>query len=275
MSAMRDAYRRPTTELGPLRTTHAPDGVAAGYVGIALFLVVLPCATAIGLLLAAVPSVGLFVVAGAVAGAPTAFALWLIARMRRARDDLIEIHALGVRQRLDGRDVDFAWSDVAGCRTTRVMVRGPAGVISSSDVFALALKDGRRVTIDTRWKDPLTLGAQLRVEVRRARVAAVRETFARGEPMRFGDLSVDRERGAMKDGEALPWSELSRAAVERSFVTLYRATTEPGAPPEKYWAEVELDSLDDPDTLLALLDAHGDVDALEPRADAVTPRTSS
>ncbi len=186
-----------------------------------------------------------------VAGVLALGVVGLISRSLRWRNDEVVIHEQGCVQRTKDGDIAFAWDDVAACRTEPIVSTG----LSRYTRFQLRLRDGTKLTLprdggafapDASIKGSATF---VHASVGRVLIRAARRAFGEGQALQFSDVEAHADRGLVRQGEVLAWSDLTGFEVDDGVLFLQR-----GDKPR--WALIA-EAVENLDLLLVLLSSRG------------------
>jgi hypothetical protein len=92
-------------------------------------------------------------------------------------------------------------------------------VFGAAPRIALTTHDGARIVLPAVERAS-ALAAALKRECSLPLVAPVRTAFSEGEPLRFGQLAIDREGATIGDAHR-GWSEIARVGVAADRITFY------------------------------------------------------
>jgi hypothetical protein len=184
----------------------------------------------------------------------------------RDRGLWVLIYPMGILRWQRGEVVAFPWDEVEQVAFYRVVEcdrpkrkSGPNGEIASSWLpiakmgsrtlgahLNLRRQDGTEAILPSSVGNFRRLCQVVQEESFRAMWPKVWARYSAGEPVKFGDLSLNLA-GIVGDGDLLPWSELDDAIIENGKLIIRARQT------RKSWLEVPLHAVPNPHVFAALL----------------------
>jgi hypothetical protein len=196
--------------LGAFRSFHpAASGIHKVNIAIASVFTLLPAAGAVWFLVAALrqPGKGMWIGAalfGGLALLPAVGLVYLVLKLGW-RLYLFENGFVFVR----GSARVVVWDDVQSLYEQQDVVAG----IRADRRLRFLLADGRRLNLDSSYRDYAAFARAVREGVARTVLRRAAEALPRGEAVAFGKLLLSKA-GLAKPGGSLPWAEVHSIAIE-------------------------------------------------------------
>lgn len=157
----------------------------------------------------------------------------------------VSLHEGGLVVGSPGQARTMAWSDVRWLYRDVVVVPRPLRKSTRTAGYRFVDQDGRVVRVPSGKLDA-ELGAWVERRVSTPLVAGARAALRDGNPLVFGDITVDRE-GITVGHERLSWSDVRDVEVHPSFVRVRRRDA------TSTWATLPIDKVPHPSVFVAVL----------------------
>jgi hypothetical protein len=196
--------------LGAFRSSHsAASGMHKVNIAIATVFTLVLMGAAVGFLIPALkaPGKGMEIGAGIFAALGLLPAVALVYLLVKLRWRLYLFDKGFVFARGSNRIVH--WDDIQALYDQQDVVSG----IRADRWLRFLLHDGRRLTVDSSYKDFAAFGAFARESVTKAVLARAAEELPAGRAIAFGKLMLSRA-GLEKPGESLAWADVHGIAIE-------------------------------------------------------------
>ena len=130
-----------------------------------------------------------------------------------------EIYERGLSLTRAGVTTLARWSDIASVEERILYLPVSHTPLRPTCRYRLALANGQRTQIDAAFERAAELGKRVQRMTTKALMPAAVDTYMRGEPVRFGRLSVT-QWGIEYEGQRLLWHAVRQVAIEHGTLTI-------------------------------------------------------